>query len=461
MKKILAMFLAFSMVLGLTACGGSGGSGSTTAAAAEAETEAAETEAAEAEAAETEAAAEASGDKLALDVIISQYGNYTQDWWSQFEKDFEAENADIDLNVEIVSWNDLYTVVNTRISTNQAPDILNIDVFADYVADDLLMKAEDYTSDELKAKIIPSFWNANEMDGTVWALPILASARALFYNKDILEAAGVEAPPATWDEVLDACAKIKAYDSNIVPWSLDISTDEGQAAFSYYTWNNGGGFVDADGNWALNSAANVEAVEFMKKLIDSGYVTADPYTETRYPQQDAFAAGSLAMMLGPCNLYDLAPDINFGVAPMPTNGGNPSVQMGVCDRLMAFNDEEAEDPEARTAAISKFFDFFYDTERYSDYMVFEGFLPVTTDSGELLAENAEQFQKGGGAGEGNSEYFATFCDMLSSCNFYPTAKAEWNDVKQGVINAEQQICQGKDAQATLDALQDEITALAE
>ena len=72
---------------------------------------------------------ESSG-KVALDVIISQYGNYTQDWWTEFEKTFEEANKDIDLNIEIVSWNDIYSVVNTRISSNEQPDILNISGFA-------------------------------------------------------------------------------------------------------------------------------------------------------------------------------------------------------------------------------------------------------------------------------------------------------------------------------------------
>ena len=80
----------------------------------------------------------AADSKTTLDVIISQYGTQTQTWWTQFEKDFEAENPDIDLNVEIVSWNDLYTKVNTLVANNNAPDILNIDVLADYVADGLL-----------------------------------------------------------------------------------------------------------------------------------------------------------------------------------------------------------------------------------------------------------------------------------------------------------------------------------
>ena len=73
-----------------------------------------------------------SSDGTKLDVIISQYGNYTKEWWTEFEKTFEEQNEGIDLNIEIVSWNDIYSVVNTRISTNEQPDILNISGFADY-----------------------------------------------------------------------------------------------------------------------------------------------------------------------------------------------------------------------------------------------------------------------------------------------------------------------------------------
>ena len=419
MKKILAMLLVLTMILSLGAISAF------------------------------------AADEVTLDVIISEYGSYTREWWDGvFIPKFEEANPDIKLNLEVVSWNDLDAVVNTRISTGQQPDILNFNAFADFVADDLLMPAEEYASEELQAKFFPDFWTANTMDGTIWALPILASARGLYYNKDILEAAGVEVP-TTWAEVKDACAKIKEYDPDIIPWSLDISNDEGQAAFSYYTWNNGGGFLDADGNWALNSTENVEAMTFMKELIDAGYVWPEYATATRYPQQDAFAAGSVAMIIGPNNLYDIAADVNFGVASIPANEGKDPVNMGVCDVLVAFADEDAE--EGRTEAISKFFDFFYDTDLYSEYMVYEGFLPVTADSAALLAENAEQFKKGGpDGGEGNSEYFANFNEVLASCEFYPTYKVEWSDVMVAVTAAEQQIAEGADIQETLDAAQAEI-----
>jgi len=391
---------------------------------------------------------------VTLDVIISQYGNYTQEWWTEFEKTFEEANQDIDLNIEIVSWNDIYSVVNTRISSNQQPDILNISGFADYVADDLLMPAEDYVSDAVKADIIPSFWESNAMDdGVVWALPILASCRALFCNMDILAEAGIEKAPATWDEVLTACEAVKENCDGIVPWGLDISSDEGQAAFSYYTWNFGGGYVDDDGNWALNSAENVEAVNFIKKLYDAGVCNSAPTTDTRYPLQDAFSAGTLAMMIGPMNMVAADSTVNYEAVNIPGEG----IGLGVCDQLMVFKDEEAGD--ARTAAITKFFDAFYEVETYSDYMVYEGFLPATTSASENLAANAENYIVGGTEDKtGSSEYFATFCATLPTCSFYPMQKAEWMDVRNGVIDVEQKVCEGlTDAQTALDELQASVT----
>ena len=372
---------------------------------------------------------DASG-KTTLDIIISQYGNYTQDWWTEFEKTFEEANKDIDLNIEIVSWNDIYSVVNTRISSNEQPDILNISGFADYVADDLLMPAEEYVSDELKNNFVPSFWESNDMDGTVWALPILASCRSLFCNVD---------------SVKDKFGK------DIVPWGLDISTDEGQAAFSYYTWNFGGGYVDDKGDWALNSKENVEAVEYIKSLIDGGYCNSAPFTDTRYPLQDAFSAGTLVMMIGPMNMVAADSKVNYVAADLP----GEKTALGVCDQLMVFKDEKAED--ARTEAITKFFDAFYECETYSNYMVYEGFLPATQDASENLAANAEKYTVGGSDATGSSEYFKTFCAVLPNCKFYPMQKAEWMDVRNGVIDVEQQVCNGTlGAQEALDKLQETV-----
>ena len=405
MKKIIAMLLVLAMALTLVACGGG-------------------------------------NEKVELKVIASQYGPKTADWWAGFEKDFEAANENIDLVVDVVSWNDIYTVVNTRISNNDAPDILNIDVFADYQADGLLLPAEDYVSDETYAKFYPAFLEQSVVDGTVWAVPDLASARALYYNADILAAAGVEVP-TTWAELKAACEAIKAYDANIYPWGVDMTTDEGQACFAYYAWTNGGGFVDADGNWTLNSAENVEAANYILDLVAAGLTNTNPATETRYDLQEMFAAGKLAMMIGPNQISSYVAStenpINFGIASIPANEGKASSSVGVMDRFMVFDNKHS---DAEMEAITKFFDFFFEDKRYSDWVIMEDFLPATSAGGAIMAEA--------------DPAAAAWIDIVGSAQFYPAAKAEWADVKQGVINVLQQGLLGEDVQGLLDALQADI-----
>ena len=412
MKKVIALLLALVMVFGLVACG------------------------------EKAPAADDAATGTTVTMIAAQYGTQTADWWKGFEADFETANEGIDLVVDVVSWNDIYTVVNTRIANGQAPDLLNIDVFADYQADGLLLPAEDWCSAETYAKFFPSFLAESVVDDVVWAVPDLASARALYYNADILAAAGCEVP-TTWAELKDVCAKIKAYDSNIYPWGVDMTTDEGQACFAYYAWNNGGGFTDADGNWTLNSAENVEAVEFIVSMVKEGLTNTDPTTETRYDLQEMFASGKVAMMIGPNQISKYCEQnggINYGIASLPTNGDKAGASVGVMDRIMCFAQEGRSDAEM--AAITAVVDAFYDDEPYAEWVLMEDFLPATSTGNALCAE----------ADPG----MAAWIDVVGSAKFYPAAKAEWADVKQGVIDVQQQVLLGGDAQELLTALQQEI-----
>ena len=404
MKKIIALLLALVMLLSLTACG--------------------------------------SSKKTELTVIAAEYGTQTKEWWAGFEKDFEEAHKDIDLVVDVVSWNDIYTVVNTRIANNDAPDILNIDVFADYQGDGLLLPAQDYISDETYAKFYQSFLDQSVVDGTVWAVPDLASARAMYYNVDILNEVGVDVP-TTWDELVDVSKKIvEHYNGEVYPWGVDMTTDEGQACFAYYIWNNGGDFTDAEGNWTLNCPENVEAVEFIVGMVKDGLTNTDPAQETRYANQDMFGAGKVAMMIGPNSIPTYLEiggyEVNWAVSSIPTNIGT-SISQGVMDRFMCFDNKYS---DKELAAVTTFFDFFYEDSRYSEWVLMEGFLPATSAGGEIMAA----------ADPAN----AAWIEIVGSSYFYPTAKVEWADVKQGVINVLQQALLGGDAQELLDNLQAEI-----
>ena len=133
----------------------------------------------------------------------------------------------------------------------------------------------------------------------------------------------------------------------------------------YYTWNNGGGFVDDEGNWTLNSEQNVEAIQYAIDLVNSGYTNTDPANDTRYDLQDMFGAGKVAMLIAPNSLPTYIAtggnEVNYGVASIPSNTGE-SVSAGVMDRFMCFDNDYSDDEKA---AISTFFDYFYDDARYT------------------------------------------------------------------------------------------------
>ena len=72
----------------------------------------------------------------------------------------------------------------------------------------------------------------------------------------------------------------------------------------------------------------------------------------------------------------------------------------------------------------------------------EGFLPATMAGGEAVAAADESM--------------AAWVDIVGSSKFYPTAKAEWADVKQGVIDVEQRALLGENVKDLLDELQADI-----
>ena len=72
----------------------------------------------------------------------------------------------------------------------------------------------------------------------------------------------------------------------------------------------------------------------------------------------------------------------------------------------------------------------------------EDFLPATSTGGAIMAAA----DPAAGA----------WIDIVGSANFYPAAKAEWADVKQGVINVQQNVLLGGNAQELLDELQNTI-----
>ena len=391
---------------------------------------------------------------ITLDVIICENSAETRKAFLEpgrngksFVENFEAMNPDVKLNLEIIPWEQVYQEVQSRIAAGNAPDILNMDVCDVFVQQGLLMPITEYCQPELFDDFYPQFVDQSQMDGDVWAVPDLVSATALFYNVDILAAAGVN-PPTTWAELESAAQAIyDRFGGEIYPLGMDLSADNGHASFAYYTWGNGGGFVDAENNWSINTPANVEAVSFALSLVQKGYTNPDPMNSSPSKLADLFGAQKLAMVAArsemPIYLMNQGKRVNLGSIGFPSKTGETSVSIGAMDRLMAFRDPNAPDQERRNEAIGKFFTHFYEPRNYVSWIAAENYLPAVKSA-------AEQMAQGRPGGEGPD--FTPWLSVLDNCKLYPS-KANWDQASQNVAAAMQAAYNGTDIQIALDDVQ--------
>ena len=320
------------------------------------------------------------------------------------------------MTVNVVSWDVIDDKVKTLIATGKTPDIVNKGDYSAPAAAGLLYKASEMVSASTLADIIPTFLNNSMYNGTAYAVPDLASARALFYNKAILKKAGVTKLPTTWQELLTTLSKIKAKNPGVYGYAIPMGPEEAQAEFSIWAGGNGGRLYDYTAKkWTVNSAANVEAMKYLKKLNDLKYIEPNPAKCDRTAcAQTLFAAGKAAFINGSVFLpawlkANGGAGIDLGSGSFVHNTGQEAVTLGVQDYFTAYkaNNHQAE--------IQKFMDFLYKPANYADFLTAAGgFIPATKSAGAVAAKDPA---------------LAPFIALLPHAIFYPGDIATWPAVK--------------------------------
>lgn len=343
--------------------------------------------------------------------VAAEYSTKTKPYWEALIKEFEAQNQGLKVNLQVISWDDIDSHVTTLVQNQKQPDILNLNKFADFAADDLLFKADEVVSPEVLQDFVPSFAENSKLDGTQYGLPFIASARLLFYNTELFQKAGIKEPPATWADVKAAAEKIGKLGGGTYGYGLPLGPEEAQAEFQLWMNGNGGHWTDDSGKWTINSAENKETLAFLNGMVQEGLTQPNPAKTDRADVFNAFSQGKIGMVRGMPQLEGIIKDqggkIKYAIAPNPANEGVESTTLGVQDYLMAFKKEGNRD------TVRKFLDFFYTKENYTKFLTTEGFLPVTQSAGAELASD---------------EKLKQFIDVLPEAKFYPVTDPNWTKV---------------------------------
>ena len=324
-------------------------------------------------------------------------------------KPFE-DRTGIDVKVQLVGWDVQFDRIRnaavsgrgpcvTQAGTTQVPFFAALGGFVD-----LSDRIGDIGGSDAYA---PGIWSTTQVagqDGT-WAVPWFTEARAVYYRKDALKAAGVDEQTAftDWDSfksTLTALADVKEIDGKpIQPFG-----SPGRKAFDLvhhvmpFVWTNGGAELSDDASEStINSPEAVEAVKWFADLIPEGLYDTTALEHDAQQVEDTFKAGQIAVWIGgPWVLasVDRSDDEtwsdearkNVGVAPIPAGPtGEASAFVGGSN-LMMFDSCDEQD------AAWELMQYLSEDQVQRDYASVMGMFPARLDpqaqEGEVDANHA-------------------------------------------------------------------------
>lgn len=300
----------------------------------------------------------------------------------QMTADFNAENPDVQVQaVYTGNYDDTVTAIQTAIQGGNAPDLFvslatqrftMADTKMAMPLDDLI--AADPEGQAFVDDFIDGFMLDSYVDGSIYSIPFQRSTMVMFYNKDAFEEVGLdpEAPPTTWDEMVEYAQKL----TNENRYGVGIALNSGSAqwaftGFSLQNCTNGLGLMSADGKEVyFNTPENIEALQLWLDLQNKYMCMAPGIVQwTDLPTQ--FLAGEVAMIYHTTgNLTNIRNNatFDFGVCFLPagrqygapTGGGNFYITNGIS--------------EERQKAAWEFIKFCCSTERAAQWSIDTGYV---------------------------------------------------------------------------------------
>ena len=342
---------------------------------------------------------------------------------------FEAENPGIKVNAVSHEWAELHDKVLVSANSNALPDVARCDIawLPEFQKMGILVALDEEMPNfaEVSGKLLDSAMSTAIINGHYYALALNTNSKIVFYNKAMLEAAGVSIP-ATMEEWIENSKGQQVWGWNepaLAGWNI-----------CPFIWSFGGALTNEDQTIAtgyINGPATVKAVETFAELVKAGAITG--FNAGDIPMTDGFGTGRYAMMLeGPWKSAELAgayPDVAYGTAPIPAGeGGSISVLGG--EDIAMFNTPNKE-------AAWKFMQFM--TGEYAETEMAKcGQIPVNRAALESDTVKAADY--------------APFIEAIQTAKARPTVAA-WSEMDNGLQVAMNAVVTGeKTAQEAMDEL---------
>jgi multiple sugar transport system substrate-binding protein len=259
---------------------------------------------------------------------------------------WEAANPDFTVNLEYIPWGQCQEKAITLAAAGNpvAMSYMGSRVLKQLAESELILPF-DMTDEEL-GTYEASVLSTVQFDGKTWGLPRAFSTKALYWNKDLFEAAGLDMPdgPQTFEDVLTAA---KAISENTDAQGIGIaaaSFDNTMHQFLNWMYSNGGAVLDADGKVVFDRPVVIETLQFFKDLVP--YMQEGPVAYDRAKIEPLFSEAQVAMYVNGGWGRSRIGDVNAGINLMPKGPSGDHSTLLITDSLVVFDGSGVEEAAA-------------------------------------------------------------------------------------------------------------------
>jgi multiple sugar transport system substrate-binding protein len=316
LKKVLAVALVATMTLSLAACGSkssdSSDSGSTA----------------------------SSGDSdVTLTVAI--WDSNQEPGLKEIMDDFTAETG-VKVDIQVTPWSEYWTMLEAATQGGDMPDVfwMHSDQIATYAAyDDILLDLSDKIAesdkidlDNYPENLVTLYQND---DGDQLAIPKDIDTCAVWYNKTMFDAAGIDYPTAdwTWEDFREIAKELTDADNN--QYGVAIKPSSYQESWYSTIYAYGGEVISEDKTKSgFDDPNTIEAMQLIENIIKDGSMP-DYSVVAENNTEDLMMAGTVAMTFqGSWMIADLTSNEyvqeNCDIAPLPQGPyGTKSISNGL------------------------------------------------------------------------------------------------------------------------------------
>lgn len=230
--------------------------------------------------------------KIEGDLTVSVFGT-NQDQIESFETLFESykkQYPDVNLHVRGIAasdWANYFNTISTQIAGGDPPDVVQVatEGMRLFSSKGLVTPLDGYIErdksevqeflDDVSPHFVDQVNTYENSEGKTYYLPGSFNTMCMWCNVSMFKEAGVEEPDNdwTWDDFLSACEKLSKLGGDVLPFGAV------NGAAGYFTgiepWllsNSANTMNQAWDKAAMNTPEAIEAVSFVRDLVDKGYM---------------------------------------------------------------------------------------------------------------------------------------------------------------------------------------------